>query len=164
MLRTAVPSRRHGELAGIGLGISDELGNRFGRNRWMYYHDFGRASDASDRHDVADEIETEVVVERRVDRIGHSDQEERVAVCRRAHDRFGTNIGARAWSVLDDEWLAQPLGQPSTHQTGDEVVCAAGGDWHDQMYRPRRISLRLHNPRHSRQHSRARSQLQEYAT
>jgi len=37
MLRTAVPSRRRGELAGIGLGISDELGNRFGRNRWIYY-------------------------------------------------------------------------------------------------------------------------------
>src|SRR5262249_29794528 len=73
----------------------------------MYYHDEGRANDASDRRDVADEIEIQSC-RRAWRRVGRSDQEERVAVCRHAHDRFGTNIAARARPVLDDEWLAQP--------------------------------------------------------
>src|SRR5262249_1463000 len=49
--------RRHGELAGIGLGIGDELGNRLGRNRRVHHHDEAASDDARDRRDVADEIE-----------------------------------------------------------------------------------------------------------
>ena len=33
-------------------------------------------------------------------------------------------------SVLDDEWLAEPLRQPLTHQARDNVGRAASGDWH----------------------------------
>ena len=69
MLRRAVAGRRHVDLAGIGFGIGDELGNRLGRNRWIDLHDDGHADDARDRRDVADEIEIELVVERRVDRV-----------------------------------------------------------------------------------------------
>src|SRR5215510_11813870 len=130
----------------------------------MYRHDEGCVNDASDRRDVADEIEIELVVERRIDRVGRSDQEERVAVCRRAHDRFGTNIAARARPVLDDEWLAQPLGQPLTHRTGDEVVSAARRDWHDQTHRPRRIGLRESEPRHARECGSTRGQMQKLST
>jgi tripartite-type tricarboxylate transporter receptor subunit TctC len=42
----------------ISLGISDELGNRLGRNRWMHHQDVGHDNNAGDRRDVADEIET----------------------------------------------------------------------------------------------------------
>jgi hypothetical protein len=35
----------------------------------MYHHDVGKADDARDRRDVADKIEIELVVERRVDRV-----------------------------------------------------------------------------------------------
>jgi len=42
------------DATGIGLGISDELGNRFGRNRWIYYHDEGEADDAGDWRDVTE--------------------------------------------------------------------------------------------------------------
>src|SRR5262249_56619072 len=108
-----------------------ELGNRFGRNRWMYYHDFGRASDASDRRDVADEIEIELVVERRIDRAGRTDQEERVAVCRRAHDRFGADVGAATRPVVDYELLAEPLRKPLADEARRDVVCAARRDRHD---------------------------------
>ena len=61
--------RRHVDLARIGLGVGDELGNRLGRNRWIYLHDSGDADEACDRRDVADEIEIELVVKRRVDRV-----------------------------------------------------------------------------------------------
>ena len=42
VVRRPVASRRHVELAGIGLGIGDELGNGLGRNRWIHLHDIGR--------------------------------------------------------------------------------------------------------------------------
>ena len=39
-----------------------------------------------------------------------ADQEERVAVRRRAHDRFGADIAAGARPVLDDEWMTEAFG------------------------------------------------------
>ena len=49
------------------------------------------------------------------------DQEKRVAVRRRTHDRFGADIAAGTRPVLDDEWLAEPLRQPLTDQARDDV-------------------------------------------
>ena len=89
----------------------------------------GCANDARDRRDVADEIEIELVVERRVDRVRRSDKEERVAVRRRPHDRLGADIGAGARPVLDDEWLAEPLRQPLADQARDDVGPAARREW-----------------------------------
>ena len=113
----------------------------------MYQHDKGAADDARDRRDVADEIEIELVVERRVDRVRRTDQEERVAVRRRTHDRLGGDIATGARPVLDDEWLAEPLRQPLTHQAREDVVRTAGGKADDDAHRPRRIGLR---PREAR--------------
>ena len=103
-------------------------GTRLGRNRRIYHHDVGAADDARDRRDVADEIEIELVVERRVDRVRRTDQEQRVAVRGRAHDRLGGDIAAGARPVLDDELLAEPLRQPLTHQAREDVGRAAGGE------------------------------------
>ena len=86
MRRAPVAGRRHVDLARVGLGVGDELGNGLGRNRRIHLHDVGHAHDARDRRDVADEIEIELVVERRVDRVAATDQEQRVAV-RRARAR-----------------------------------------------------------------------------
>ena len=44
MGRGPVAGRRHVDLARIGLGIGDELGNRLGRNRWIDHHDVGHAA------------------------------------------------------------------------------------------------------------------------
>src|SRR6266436_10022722 len=84
----------------------------------MYHHDEGCANDTSDRRDVTDEIEIEVVVERRVDRLCRTDHEHRVAVSGRAHDGLGADDVVRARSVLHDEGLPEPLRQPLAHQTG----------------------------------------------
>src|SRR5262245_5864448 len=93
------PSRRHGELAGIGLGIRYELG-KLGWDRWIDHHDVGVALDACHWRDIADEIEIELVIERSVDGVPTADQEQRVAVRRCAHDRLGADIAAAARSVL----------------------------------------------------------------
>ncbi len=82
------------------------------------------------------------VVERRVDCVRQRDQEQRIAVRRRAHDRLGGDIAAGARPVFDDELLAEPLRQPLADQARDDVGRAAGGKADDDAHRPRRIGLR----------------------
>src|SRR5262249_38714842 len=53
MLRAADAGRGHVQLAGIGLGIGDELGNGFCRYRGVDLHDQRDALDPPDRRDVA---------------------------------------------------------------------------------------------------------------
>ena len=101
----------------------------------------GCADDGCDRRDVADEIEIEFVVERRVDRVAATDQEQRVAVRRRSYDDFGADITAGTRPVLDDEWLAEPLRQPLTDQAREDVGRAARGKADNHVHRPRRIGL-----------------------
>ena len=72
----------------------------------------GKRADHRDRHDVADEIEAEVLVERGVGRHRLRDQQQRVAVRLRARDRLDAEIGAGARPVLDDEGLAHVVRQP----------------------------------------------------
>jgi hypothetical protein len=105
--RSSDPTRRHVEFAGIGFGIGDKLGKRLRRNRLIDLQDTGCTDDAGDRHGVADEIEIEVVIQRRVDRTCRAEQKERVAIRRRAHGRLGGDIGGGAGPVLDDERLAE---------------------------------------------------------
>jgi len=49
---------------------------------------------------VSDEIETELVVKRRIDRLCRTDQEQRIAVSRRAHCRFGADIAAGTRAIF----------------------------------------------------------------
>jgi len=159
--RRPTAGRCHVDLARICLGIGDELWNRFGRNRRMYRHDVWVANDASDGRDVADEIEIELVVERRVDRVGRSDQEERVSVGGRAHYGLGADVAAAARPVLDDEWLAEPLREPLTDQARDDVTWATRSKGDDDPHRPRRIGLRPSEARDRRQSGSARRKMQK---
>src|SRR5215471_2955906 len=114
-------ARRKVDLARISLGISDELGDRPGRNRWMHQHDVGHDHNAGDRRDVTDEIEVELVIERRVDRVGRVDQEERIAIRGRTHDRLRGDIAAGARSVFYDKLLTKSLREPLADQASDDV-------------------------------------------
>ena len=107
-----------------------------------------------------DDIEIELFVERRVDRVCRGDQEERVAVGRRAHDRLGGDIAAGTRPVLDDEWLAKPFRQPLADQARDDVAAARGKADH-QAHRPRRIGLRPREARDGRERGSARGQMQK---
>src|SRR5262245_23673717 len=114
-------ARRYIDPARIGIRIGDELGNSFGRNRWMHRYDVRLPVNACDRRDVADEIETKLVIERGVDGIPTADHEQRVAVRRCAHDRLCADIAAATRPVVDNELLAEPLRQPLTHETRNDV-------------------------------------------
>src|SRR5262245_13304526 len=112
-----------------------------------------------DRGYIADEIEIEFLVQRDVDCIRRSRQEERIAVRRRAHDRLGGDVAAGAWPVLNNELLTEPLREPLSYQTRDDVTCTAGAIADDDAHRPRRIGLRPCHARHRRERGRARSQM-----
>src|SRR5262249_50506742 len=66
-------------------------------------------------------------------------------------DRFGSDIGAGSWAVLDDEWLAEPLRQPLTHQAPKEVSHTGRGRGNDYSHRPGRIGLRPCETRRDRE-------------
>jgi len=71
----------------------------------MDLHDKRHDEDASDRCDVADEIEAEIVVERSVDRVRRHDQEDGVSVWERTHGHLSSDIAARTRPVLDHKLL-----------------------------------------------------------
>ena len=105
-------------------------------------HDKADAPNARDRRDIANEIEVEIVVEGRVIRVRVSDCEQRVAVGGRTHDGLGRDIAASTWSVLNEEFLAEPFRQPLTDQPCRRVSEATGRKASDNAHRPGRIGLR----------------------
>src|SRR5215468_11312615 len=117
----------------------------------MYHHDEACANDASDRRNVANEIEIELVVERRVSRVERTDREQRVAVGGGTHDRLGGDVAAGSRTVVDDERLTEPLGEPLTYQARRDVRTASGREANNDAHRPRRIGLRPSNTRHGRE-------------
>src|SRR3954452_12671083 len=102
-------TRTVGKLARIGLGMGDELGKRSCWNRWMHRHDKTTAHQTRDWSDVVNEIEIEIVVERRINGIRRSGQQERITIRSGAHDRLGGDVAACARPVLDDELLPELL-------------------------------------------------------
>ena len=109
MCQASIACGRHVDLARIGLGVGDQLGDIFGRYRWMHHHDEAVAADACNWRDIANKIETELLVECRVDGTRRSDQEERIAVRGRLDDNLRADIAARTRPGFDDELLTKSL-------------------------------------------------------
>src|SRR4030088_340221 len=78
--------------------------------------------------------------------------------------RLGGDITAGARSVLDHEWPAEPLRQPLTDQTREDVVRPAGGKTDDNAHWPRWIGLRRREARQGREHCSTGCKVQESAT
>src|SRR5262245_17762020 len=79
----------------------------------------------------------------------------------RTHDRLAADSARVSLTVLDDEWLPEPLRQPLTHQTCDDVARPARRKADNDAHRPRRIALRPRDPRDGRQRGSARGQMQK---
>ena len=105
-------------------------------------NDEGQARDARNRREVADEIEAERFIERRIDHLRGTSQEQRVAIRRRARRRIGPDVASGTWPVLDDELLSESLRQPLTDQARDDVRRPAGSEGNNDAHRSRRIGLR----------------------
>jgi hypothetical protein len=84
-----------------------------------------------------------------------------MAVGGRTHDGLGGNVGARARPVLDNARLAEPLGQPLTHQARDEVCVPARWKSDDPAHGSCRVSLRACNTRSDRKRGSTRCKIQK---
>ena len=69
MRPSPLAGRRHVQRARIGFGVRDELGKRSRGDRWMHHHDKRRLKERCDGLNVADEVEIEVLVKRRISRL-----------------------------------------------------------------------------------------------
>ena len=105
-------------------------------------------------------LKLSVLEQGRVDRGIAAGNEERVTVGGCPNDRLGADIGAGAWTVLNEKLLAEALRQPLADQTRGDVVCATGRNGDDDTHRPRRIGLR---PRNARQRPAVRQRPQPIA-
>ena len=135
MNRGAVAGRRQVDLVGIGFDVGDEFRDRFDRDLRIDLHHIRHLDDIGHRIDVAQEHEIEFLVKRGVDGVGRVDQKQRVAVRRRLGDVLGGDIVAGARLVLDDELLAELLGQPSADDARDDVGRSAGRIADDDAHR-----------------------------
>ena len=132
MAQISGPARPHVDLARIRLGVSDELRDRLGRNDGLTQQDEGIVVDARDRSDVARDVEVALLIERHVDRVRRGDQQERVAVSRRAHDRLQARLPPPPGRLsMTNDWPSR-CDSALTDQARDDVGRAAGGNEDDQ--------------------------------
>ena len=79
------------------------------------------------------------------------------------YDHFRRDIGSGSRPVVDDERLTEPLGEPLSNYSGDNVGRASRGKPDDDVHRPRRISRAPMRPAASRQRGGDRCQMQKFA-
>src|SRR5258708_39630517 len=101
----AIAIGRHIDLTGVCLGVSNELRNGLGGDRWIDDHEKRGPVDASNRCDVEEKSKIEVVIERRVDRKRPGGCKKRITIQGRLHDGLGRDIGSGAPSGLENKWL-----------------------------------------------------------
>jgi hypothetical protein len=76
----------------------------------MYHQYAGAARNRGDRSEVADNVEIQFVVERRVPSVSRRCEVKRVTVRRRFGDRFRGESASGAGAIFDDELLPEVLG------------------------------------------------------
>jgi len=89
--------------------MGDEFRIRIGGKGWMYLHDMGSAKHTCHWSDITKVIEAKSRVERSIDCIRRTIEEQRVSVGRRPHNDFGAEITPSPAVIFDDDWLPQPL-------------------------------------------------------
>ncbi len=131
------------ELAGIGLGVSDQFTHVVCRHLGIgHQHEFGLGQHA-DRREIAKRIVRQITIECGIDHeIGVDRHEQRVAVGRRARDIAGGEPAVCSRPVLHDHGLFHLLGKPLGKRASDQVDRSAGGLRQNQPDRMGRIILR----------------------
>ena len=94
----------------------------------------------AERHEIPKDVERQLRIERRVERMGARHEEQRVAIGGRPRHRLGADVAARANAVLDNDLLVPELCPFVGDHAGGEIGRAAGRERHDEVHRLRRIS------------------------
>ncbi len=142
--RRAVARRSEVDLAGVGLGVGNELGDRVHRQLRIGDQEIGAGREQCDRREILDRVIADVGVDRGSDREGRGVAEhQRIAVGFGACGRFGADGAARPGTIVDDDALIktdrQLLGGEACHGVGRP----AGGERHDHLDDAARVGLRI---------------------
>ena len=119
-------------------------------NDGAHFHHQRAAADQSHRRHVAGKAEIEGFVDRRIDGVGDAGEKQRVAVGRRVYHGVGGDVAGGAGTILDDERLAEPVGQLLGEQPRQDIAHAAGAIADQDAHRTRRIIERESRPRQGR--------------
>jgi len=126
------------ELAGMRLGVVDELLQRGDRQRSLHAENLRPGAELRHRNEILVRIVADLLHQRRQGQLRAGAEQERVAVGRGARDLPGGDDPAGAAEVLDHERLVEPgresLGREPRHHVG----IPAGDERHDDGHRPRR--------------------------
>jgi hypothetical protein len=114
------------QLAGIGLGIGDELRERRHRQSGRRNDHGGRRADDRNRLQSLEQIVGHVSLQRRVGHQAGVRQEDGVAIGRGAGGDIGTHHAAGARTVLGDDRLAEAFAQAQREIAAGGVDDAAG--------------------------------------
>ena len=128
-------------LARMRLHVGDEfLHVPVGHRRMRHHH--GRAlAHLRDRREVAVHVIGQVLVEGRCNREAGRNGQQRVAIGPGLHHQRRAERGACARLEVDDEGLAQRLGELLVVEPRLHVAAAAGSERVDDRHRPRRIGI-----------------------
>ena len=114
-------------LPGLALALVMNSGTVLARERRVDHHDECDAPDAGNWRHIFDEIELEIVVERRVVGVRVSGNEQSVAIRRRMRDGLGCDVATCARPVFNEELLAHPLRKRITISLAVVSVKPPGG-------------------------------------
>jgi len=148
----------------LKLGVRDELGYGFSRERWIDHHDKGDPPDARNRRDISYEIKVEIIVKRRIVSVRVGSDEQCVAVRRRPHDGLSCDVAARTRPVFNEKLLTHPLRKPVTNQPCRRVREATGRKARNDAHCTRGIVERRCDARQGRKNRSAYCQTQKFAT
>jgi len=130
-------------LPGLRLGERDQLLHVLRGHANVQRERAVACGDEAHHVEVAHQVEGKLRVERGIDGAGAGRAErDRIAVGRGARHRFRGEIASGARAVLDDESLAEGLGEARAVGARDDVVRAAGGESDHDAHGPRRVGLR----------------------
>jgi hypothetical protein len=142
MRRAAVARRGKRQLAGIGLGMVDDLLHRFHRMFGVDRHDQRQLGDEDDRRKILHRVIRQAHVEVRPDTVGGDGiEQQRVAVGLRLGDVVRGDGAGCAAAVADDDRLAECIGKLAANEAGDEIGRATGRHRHHQRDDPAGVAV-----------------------
>jgi hypothetical protein len=134
--------RRVVELAGVRLGVLDELGERVHRQVLVHDEHVRRLRGEGHGLETLDRIPLQVLEQRGIGRVvAGVGEQEGVPVRLGTRHLAGGDVAAGATLVVDDDLLAEFLGQALGEQARGEVRRPARRGGHHQRHGPARVVL-----------------------
>src|SRR4051812_40573017 len=101
----------------------------------MHHHDIRQPRNACDGCNGANEVKLQLSIERRIDSMIHTDEEQRMTVRRLIDDRLSRDIASGPRTVLHDEGLSELFREPLRLQSSQNVTDSARRKADDNPHR-----------------------------